>query len=265
MFLTVCLLMAIFYISHIRKLRTHLKQQGEELRQAKDKAEESDRLKSAFLANMSHEIRTPLNAIVGFSDILANSEESNKEEKSEYSKIIQNNSQLLLHLINDILDISRLESRKTKFVYADCEIVGMCEIILSTVAQARRTKAEYRLESNVESLILRTDEQRLKQVLINLLTNASKFTLAGSICLSIRVLEDRNKVEFAVTDTGCGIPSEKAQKVFGRFEKLNEYAQGTGLGLSICKMNVERLGGQIWVDTTYIGGARFVFTHPLKS
>lgn len=264
-FLLVCLLMALFYISHIRKLRSHLKRQGEELRQAKEKAEESDKLKSAFLANMSHEIRTPLNAIVGFSDILANSEEGSKEEKSEYSKIIQNNSQLLLHLINDILDISRLESGKTKFVFADCEIVGMCEIVLSTVEQARRTEAKYRFESTVESLILKTDEQRLKQVLINLLTNASKFTPSGSICLSIRVLENKNKVEFAVTDTGCGIPQEKAQKVFGRFEKLNEYAQGTGLGLSICKMNVERLGGQIWVDTTYTGGARFVFTHPLKS
>lgn len=263
-FLLICLLMALFYIRHIRKLRSHLKQQGEELFQAKEKAEESDRLKSAFLANMSHEIRTPLNAIVGFSDILANSEEGNKEEKLEYSKIIQNNSQLLLHLINDILDLSRLESGKTKFVFADCEIVGMCEIVLSTVEQTRRTEAKYRFESNIKSLILRTDEQRLKQVLINLLTNASKFTPAGSICLSIRVQEDKNKVEFAVTDTGCGIPPEKAQKVFGRFEKLNEYAQGTGLGLSICKMNVERLGGQIWVDTAYTGGARFVFTHPLR-
>lgn len=262
--LLMCLLIALFYIRHIRKLRSYLKQQGEELRQAKDKAEESDRLKSAFLANMSHEIRTPLNAIVGFSDILANSEEGSKEEKSEYSKIIQNNSQLLLHLINDILDISRLESGKTKFVFADCEIVSMCEIVLSTVEQARRTEAKYRFESTVKSLILKTDEQRLKQVLINLLTNASKFTPTGLICLSIQVLEDKNKVEFAVTDTGCGIPPENAQKVFGRFEKLNEYAQGTGLGLSICKMNVERLGGQIWVDTTYTDGARFVFTHPLK-
>lgn len=264
-FLCVCLLMALFYINHIRKLRSYLRRQGEELRQAKDKAEESDRLKSAFLANMSHEIRTPLNAIVGFSDILANSEEGSKEEKSEYSKIIQNNSQLLLHLINDILDISRLESGKTKFVFADCEIVSMCEIVLSTVEQARRTEAKYRFESTVKSLILRTDEQRLKQVLINLLTNASKFTSSGSICLSIRVLEDKNEVEFTVTDTGCGIPPEKVERVFGRFEKLNEFAQGTGLGLSICKMNVERLGGQIWVDTTYSSGARFVFTHPLRS
>lgn len=264
-FLIVCLLMALFYISHIRKLRSHLRQQGEELHQAKDKAEESDRLKSAFLANMSHEIRTPLNAIVGFSDILANAEESSREEKSEYNKIIQNNSQLLLHLINDILDISRLESGKTKFVFADCEVVSMCGIVLGTVEQTRRTEAEYRFESTVDLLILRTDEQRLKQILINLLTNASKFTPSGSICLSIRVLKDSNEVEFAVADTGCGIPSEKAEKVFGRFEKLNEYAQGTGLGLSICRMNVERLGGRIWVDTTYTGGARFVFTHPLEN
>ena len=210
-------------------------------------------------------IRTPLNAIVGFSDILANAEESSREEKSEYNKIIQNNSQLLLHLINDILDISRLESGKTKFVFADCEVVSMCGIVLSTVEQTRRTEAEYRFESTVDLLILRTDEQRLKQILINLLTNASKFTPSGSICLSIRVLKDSNEVEFAVADTGCGIPPEKAEKVFGRFEKLNEYAQGTGLGLSICKMNVERLGGRIWVDTTYTGGARFVFTHPLEN
>ena len=117
----------------------------------------------------------------------------------------------------------------------------------------------------VDSLILNTDEQRLKQVLINLLTNASKFTPSGIICLSIQIKEERNEVEFSVTDTGCGIPVEKAEKVFARFEKLNEHAQGTGLGLSICKINVENLGGKIWVDTSYTNGARFVFTHPLKT
>lgn len=264
-FLLICLLMALFYISRIRKLKFYLEQQGQELRWAKDKAEESDKLKSAFLANMSHEIRTPLNAIVGFSDILVNAEEGSREEKSQYSSIIQNNSQLLLHLINDILDISRLESGKTKFVFADCEVIGMCDIVLSTIEQARRTEAQYKFESTVESLILRTDEQRLKQVLINLLTNASKFTPSGYIYLSIKVLEAKNEVEFSVTDTGCGIPPEKAEKVFVRFEKLNEYAQGTGLGLSICKMNVEKLGGKIWVDTSYTNGARFVFTHPLHN
>jgi len=264
--LFVCLLVALFYIRRIRKLKFYLERQGEELRGAKEKAEESDKLKSAFLANMSHEIRTPLNAIVGFSDILANAGDgATDEEKSQYNDIIQNNSQLLLHLINDILDISRLESGKTKFVFADCDVVQMCHIVLSTVEQARRTEAEYRFESMVDSLILNTDEQRLKQVLINLLTNASKFTPSGIICLSIQIKEERNEVEFSVTDTGCGIPVEKAEKVFARFEKLNEHAQGTGLGLSICKINVENLGGKIWVDTSYTNGARFVFTHPLKT
>lgn len=263
-FLLLCLLMALFYIRRIRKLKFYLERQGEELRYAKERAEEADKLKSSFLANMSHEIRTPLNAIVGFSDILANAEEGSDEERTQYSTIIQDNSQLLLHLINDILEISRLESGKTKFVFADCDVIQMSHIVLSTVEQARHTDAKYLFESTVDSLILNTDEQRLKQVLINLLTNASKFTPAGLICLSIQIKEERNEVEFSVTDTGCGIPVEKAEKVFARFEKLNEHAQGTGLGLSICKMNVERLGGRIWVDTSYKDGARFVFTHPLK-
>lgn len=168
----------------------------------------------------------------------------------------------MLHLINDILDISRLESGKTKFVFADCDVVQMCHIVLSTVEQARRTEAEYRFESMVDSLILNTDEQRLKQVLINLLTNASKFTPSGIICLSIQIKEERNEVEFSVTDTGCGIPVEKAEKVFARFEKLNEHAQGTGLGLSICKINVENLGGKYgWIQVIQTGRVLCLHIH----
>ena len=248
--------MILFQNAMYRKENKIAKEQKKEI-------EELNRMQNHFFSSMSHEIRTPINTIIGLNEMILREEIS--DEAAGDAKSIQGASKMLLTLINDILDISRLESGKTKFVFADCEVVSMCGIVLSTVEQTRRTEAEYRFESTVDLLILRTDEQRLKQILINLLTNASKFTPSGSICLSIRVLKDSNEVEFAVADTGCGIPPEKAEKVFGRFEKLNEYAQGTGLGLSICKMNVERLGGRIWVDTTYTGGARFVFTHPLEN
>lgn len=262
MFLIVCFLIAIYYIIRINHLKHHLEVSGEELLVAKEKAEESNRLKTAFLANMSHEIRTPLNAIVGFSSVLV-SDDSSPAEKAQYCDIIQKNSDLLLHLINDILDISRMESGKIKFVWEECDVVELCQTALSTAEYGRKTSALFLFETPVASLVIKTDAQRLKQVLINLLSNAAKFTPSGSIKLAIAIDKQHQQLELSVSDTGCGIPSDKSDRVFERFEKLNEYSQGTGLGLTISRLIVENLGGKIWVDKDYTEGARFVFTHPL--
>lgn len=262
MFLIACFLIAIYYIIRINHLKHHLEVSGEELLVAKEKAEESNRLKTAFLSNMSHEIRTPLNAIVGFSSVLV-SDDSSPAEKAQYCDIIQKNSDLLLHLINDILDISRMESGKIKFVWEECDVVELCQTALSTAEYGRKTSALFLFETPVASLVIKTDAQRLKQVLINLLSNAAKFTPSGSIKLAIAIDKQHQQLELSVSDTGCGIPSDKSDRVFERFEKLNEYSQGTGLGLAISRLIVENLGGKIWVDKDYTEGARFVFTHPL--
>lgn len=262
MFLIACFLIAIYYIIRINHLKHHLEVSGEELLVAKEKAEESNRLKTAFLVNMSHEIRTPLNAIVGFSSVLV-SDDSSPAEKAQYCDIIQKNSDLLLHLINDILDISRMESGKIKFVWEECDVVELCQTALSTAEYGRKTSALFLFETPVASLVIKTDAQRLKQVLINLLSNAAKFTPSGSIKLAIAIDKQHQQLELSVSDTGCGIPSDKSDRVFERFEKLNEYSQGTGLGLAISRLIVENLGGKIWVDKDYTEGARFVFTHPL--
>lgn len=232
-----------------------------ELIVSKEKAEESERLKTAFLANMSHEIRTPLNAIVGFSNILV-SKPLAVEKQRHFVEIIQTNSDLLLRLINDILDISRLEAGKTKFDYTKCEVVSLCTGVLATAGFSRKEGVTYVFEHSENTFELETDVQRLQQVLINLLTNANKFTEQGEIRLELKVDHAKQMVEFAVTDTGCGIPEEKQEFVFDRFAKLSEFKQGTGLGLAICRMTVSMLGGEIWVDKYYKKGARFVFTHP---
>ena len=241
---------------------TKQKQAELELRKAKEKAEESDRFKSAFLANMSHEIRTPLNAIVGFSGVLI-SDDCDAESRHEYVAIIQKNSDLLLRLINDILDISRLETGRLKLSYEEVEIVSLCQSVLATTSYGKRDVVEYVFRTPCEEFILETDVQRLQQILINLLSNANKFTEQGSITLGIEINEEQDCVYFSVTDTGRGIPEDKQKKVFERFEKLDEYVQGTGLGLAICKLTITMMGGDIWVDGDYKEGARFVVRHPL--
>lgn len=227
------------------------------------KAERSNQLKSAFLANMSHEIRTPLNAIVGFSDVLASGGTS-VDEQQGYVDIIKTNSDLLLRLINDILDVSRLEADRVTFTIEKCDVVPLCQQVLASVSQARKSENKYIFECDCESVDLRTDIQRLQQVIINLLSNADKFTRNGKITLKLEVDDEKRVATFSVSDTGTGIPLEKQKLVFERFEKLNEYVQGTGLGLSICKLTVEKWGGEIWVDPGYTDGARFVFTHPFE-
>ena len=212
---------------------------------------------------MSHEIRTPLNAIVGFSNVLTTVDLSEENQK-EFSNIIQQNSTLLLNLINDILNLSRLESGHTNFTYKETELVDLCKTVLKTAQMAHPSDLEYKFDSPFTSRMEFVDTQRLQQVLINLLSNAGKFTEKGSITLSFDVDEKNQLMLFTVTDTGCGIPLDKQTRIFNRFEKLNEFAQGTGLGLSICKITVERFGGKIWVDPSYKSGARFVFYIPIK-
>ena len=256
------LFVSLYFYYHTKKLKDELQESESALRDAKDRAEESSRLKSAFLANMSHEIRTPLNAIVGFSDVLA-SGGSSEDEQQGYVDIIKTNSDLLLRLINDILDVSRLEADRVTFTFEECDVVPLCQCVLASVSQARKSENEFIFECDRESMDMRTDTQRLQQVIINLLSNADKFTRNGKITLGLKVDEKQREVLFSVSDTGTGIPLEKQKLVFERFEKLNEYVQGTGLGLSICKLTVEKWGGKIWVDPGYTDGARFVFTHPL--
>ena len=257
------LFISLYFYYHTKKLKDELEESESALREAKDRAEESSRLKSAFLANMSHEIRTPLNAIVGFSDVLASGGTS-VDEQQGYVDIIKTNSDLLLRLINDILDVSRLEADRVTFTIEKCDVVPLCQQVLASVSQARKSENKYIFECDRESVDLRTDTQRLQQVIINLLSNADKFTRNGKITLKLEVDEEKRVATFSVSDTGTGIPLEKQKLVFERFEKLNEYVQGTGLGLSICKLTVEKWGGEIWVDPGYTDGARFVFTHPFE-
>lgn len=257
------LLISIYFYLRTKRLKDDLERSQADLYEAKDRAEESNRLKSAFLANMSHEIRTPLNAIVGFSDVLASGGSSDEDQRN-YFRIIQSNSDLLLRLINDILDLSRLEADKVTLTPEDCDVVQLCRQALSSVEMSRRESGnQFVFETKIDSFVLQVDVQRLQQVLINLLTNAAKFTKNGTITLQFEVDREKKRVLFAVADTGCGIPKEKQKQVFERFEKLNEYAQGTGLGLSICKLTVDKWGGSIWIDPDYERGARFVVSHPL--
>ena len=232
----------------------------DELRHAKEVAEQSDRLKSAFLANMSHEIRTPLNAIVGFSELLAGASE--EEERQEYVNIIQSNNATLLQLIGDILDLSKIEANTLEFIYSDVDI----NELLSEIEKSSRLKVSGQVEVCFERQLpvctIRTEKNRLTQVITNLVNNAIKFTHRGSIRFGYGEDAEAGMLRFYVADTGTGIPSDKIDKVFGRFVKLDTFAQGTGLGLSISQMIVEKLGGRIGVESEEGKGATFWFTIP---
>ena len=238
---------------------TPLKETEQKLIIARDKAEELDRLKSAFLANMSHEIRTPLNAIVGFSSLLA--ETDSRNERQEYIKIVQENNELLLQLISDILDLSKIEAGTFNFVYTNVDVNETCAEIIKSMSMKVGKGIELIFEEPFPECYIYTDKNRFTQVISNFINNALKFTQQGCITLGYEQVSHQ-KIKFYVRDTGMGIPEEKQKSVFERFVKLNTFVQGTGLGLSICKSIVSQMGGEIGVESTEGVGSCFWFTHP---
>lgn len=229
----------------------------------KKKVEEANRLKSAFLANMSHEIRTPLNAIVGFSNLILQGEVESEEEKEEFSNIISTNNELLLQLINDILDLSKIEAGKLEFTFSEIQVPEMLTQLAHTFKGRPREGVEFRCILPEKHYTIRSERNRLTQVITNFLTNACKFTFSGSITLGYE--EAQNGLRFYVTDTGKGIAQNNIPHVFERFAKFDSFIQGTGLGLSICETIIQNLGGKIGVESEEGVGSTFWFTIPFTS
>lgn len=243
----------------LQKERNVLIETSDKLRISKEQAEEANRMKSAFVANISHEIRTPLNAIVGFSDLLEDAEEG---ERKEFIGIIKNSSDLLLGLVNDVLDLSRLDSDAFTLSLKECSVYSCCRNAQMSMQQKVMPGVTMTLTCSDKDFVMTTDSLRLQQLLLNLLTNAAKCTERGEINLDYQVDRDKQQVVFSVTDTGCGIPPDKQESIFNRFEKIDEFKQGAGLGLSICRTIADHFGGTLTVDPDYTRGARFIFVHP---
>lgn len=235
------------------------KKQQKELEAARIKAEESDRLKSAFLANMSHEIRPPLNAIVGFSKLVIDAECTN--EKEQYAEIIERNSEILLNLFNDILDLSSLEADSLSFNIRPIKLIDICLQLEQQFCYKVKNGTKLILDDVDTELYVSGDWNRIIQIISNLLSNAAKFTPKGEIHFGYREKEDF--VEFYVKDSGIGIPAERVATIFQRFGKINDFVQGIGLGLTLCRMLVEKMGGRIWLRSQEGKGSRFYFTLPL--
>ena len=240
---------------------TNMQNIEQELVQARIKAEQSDRLKTAFLANMSHEIRTPLNAIVGFSRLMTIAD--NAEDEKLYSDIINQNSEILLQLINDILDLAKIEAGTLEYIRYPMDLGELCRNVYEMHKDRVQTGVVLILDNKDTSLIINEDQNRIMQVVTNLITNAIKFTFKGEIRFGFEVREEY--IDFYVKDTGMGISEEKIKMIFERFVKLNTFVQGTGLGLAICRVIVEKLGGEITAESKLNEGSTFRFTIPYKA
>lgn len=258
--LVLLLIFVAFLFLRTRRLKRTLEEREGQLVIAREKAEESDMLKSAFLANMSHEIRTPLNAIVGFSSMLEEAED--QEEKHQYITIIEDNNKLLLQLISDILDLSKIEAETFDIIPERVNAKQLCNDLFQAIQMKTSPQVELRLKDNLPELTFTSDKNRLYQVLLNFVTNALKFTSEGNITIDYQI--DGNEVKFSVQDTGMGIEPEKQEAIFTRFVKLNSFIPGTGLGLSICQSIVTQLGGKIGVESEPGKGSCFWFTHPIN-
>lgn len=259
----ISLIIAVINLRKVRRLTRNLYYKQVELIDAKNKAEANSLLKTSFLADMSHEIRTPLNAIIGFSQVVVKQGEAlSPDERAKIVEIIDRNSTLLTSLLNSILDISSIESGRAKFQIQDIDLVELCK---DTIAECESANASsgltFLFKTDMLAFVLRTDMKRVQQVIGHLIGNAVKFTKEGSVTLELAKLED-GAARISVYDTGRGIPADKVEEVFARFVKLDEYSSGTGLGLSLCRLIVERFGGKIWVDPSYLKGAKLVFTIP---
>ena len=261
------LLVTLLRIISLRKGKKKDQETIAKLTEANEQVRLANEAKTRFVQNMSHEVRTPLNAIVGFSQLLSLPDGSfPEEEKTEFSNHIINNSKMLNMLLDDILNASSMDAGNYKIIVEDCECHFICQAAISS--------AEHRLQPGVtmtykpeseDPLYFRCDPRRLQQILINYLTNACKHTTSGSIVLTSSTSAEPGRIVFAVEDTGTGVPADKAEAIFGRFTKLNDFVQGTGLGLSICREIAEKMGGRVWLDTTYgPPGARFVLSLPLE-
>lgn len=255
------ILISSLLLFNLKKANRKLKNRQLLLEEARRKAEESMLNKSLFLSNMTHDIRTPLNALSGFSELLVESE-WDEATRNQFNDLIQRNSNLLLKLIDDVVDLSNLKTGKMEFSFASCDAIALCSNVIETITQVKQTEAKVVFETSLTQLEIVTDEARLQQLLINLLINATKFTPLGTITLRLE-MQDNETALFSVTDTGCGVSPEQQELIFKRFEKADEQSSGFGIGLSICKLIVGRIKGRIWLDKNYHEGARFLVTHPL--
>ena len=271
--LIIILYILYIYIRRTQRLKNDLLQEKNTLLESKEKliletmrADEASYMKSSFIADMSHEIRTPLNAIAGFSELLID-EATESKEKKEYSAIIQNNTDLMLTLVNDVLDLSKMKTGDMSFNLQKVSLAECCQKALDSIRQSVRKGVALTFNPAPEQVIIKTDAMRLQQLLTNLLANAIKFTEKGEINLAYSLEADRKQVRITVTDTGTGVPPEIQEEIFKRLKKQDDSRAGTGLGLPICYYIAEHLSGpgKIFLDTSYTAGARFVFIHPCET